>query len=143
MTYDLATDDNYKSVLLLCLQEKNIQIIIPYLFDWIPRPVLISSSERRGIYSRAATTRVRRSLCMYSIPVTCQNSRRGQSKRTRVADGQSDEAMTSQVEELFCLDSVVRGHHVYKAVWTPSVNSHAGATGHALMDLSPHSLIVL
>ena len=31
----------------------------------------------------------------------------------------SDEAMASQVEEMFCLDSTVRGHHVYKTVWTP------------------------
>ena len=26
--------------------------------------------------------------------------------------------MASQVEEMFCLDSIVRGHHVYKMVWT-------------------------
>ena len=35
------------------------------------------------------------------------------------ADDRSDEAMTSQVDEMFCLDSIVRGHHVYKTVWTP------------------------
>ena len=27
--------------------------------------------------------------------------------------------MASQVEKMFCLDSVVYGHHVYKTVWTP------------------------
>ena len=29
--------------------------------------------------------------------------------------------MASQVEEMFCLDSIVRGHHVYKTVWSPSL----------------------
>ena len=27
--------------------------------------------------------------------------------------------MVSQVDEAFCFDSVVCGHHVYKTVWTP------------------------
>ena len=27
--------------------------------------------------------------------------------------------MASQANEMFRLDSVVRGHHVYKTVWTP------------------------
>ena len=37
----------------------------------------------------------------------------------RTADDRSDEAMASHVEEMFCLDSIVRGHHVYKTVWSP------------------------
>ena len=53
------------------------------------------------------------------IPVNCQNSGRGQSKLAHTADDRSDEAMASQVEEMFCLDSIVRGHHAYKMVWTP------------------------
>ena len=28
-------------------------------------------------------------------------------------------AMASQVEKMFCLDSVVYRHHIYKTVWTP------------------------
>ena len=63
-----------------------------------------------GYHSRAA-------FIMY-IPVNCRNSGRGQTKRARAAVDRSDEAMASQVEEMFCLDSIVRGHHVYKTVWT-------------------------
>ena len=37
----------------------------------------------------------------------------------RTADDRSDKAMASHVEEMFCLDSIVRGHHVYKTVWSP------------------------
>ena len=53
------------------------------------------------------------------VPTIYQNTGRGQSKRACAADNQSGEAMASQVEETFCLDSVVRGHHVYKTIWTP------------------------
>ena len=101
--------------------------------------------------------------------------------------------MTSQVDEMFCLDSIVRGQHVYKTVWTPFLGEiltaisepennhdrhavcvekgkeivghvprklsllqcgshlshhavargHAGASGHARIDSSPHPLKVL
>ena len=30
----------------------------------------------------------------------------------------SEKNMASQLDKAFCLNSVVRGHHVYKTVWT-------------------------
>ena len=88
----------------------NIERMVLYLFGWTLWLLLISSPERCGVYSRAV-------FIMY-IPVNFQNSGCGHSKRTHAADNQSDEAMASQVEEMFCLDSIVRRHHVYKTVWT-------------------------
>ena len=77
----------------------NIERMVLYLFEWTLWLLLISSPERR-------------------IPVNFQNSGCGHSKRTHAADNRSDEAMASQVEEMLCLDSIVRMHHVYKTVWT-------------------------
>ena len=75
--------------------------------------ITFKSAEARrlfegGYYSRAT-------FIMYRI-YHYQNTGRDQGKRACTAD---DEAMASQVEEASCLFSVVRGHHVYKAVWTP------------------------
>ena len=55
-----------------------------------------------GYYSRAAFI-----MCNYD---NGQNSGRGLSKRR--TNDRSDEAVASQVEEMFCLDSVLRGHHI-------------------------------
>ena len=114
----------------------------------MPWLLLSSSLERPGVYSRAATIRGQCLLCICSVLVICQNSGCGQSKRTRAADNRFDEAVASQVEEMFCLDSVVHEHHVYKMIWTPFLGEiltsisepESNHNRHAVCGHIPHEL---
>ena len=64
-------------------------VAIPHLLEWTPQLQLFSGPERCVIYLRAATIR-------------------GSTKN-----------MARQVDEAFCIDSIVHGYHVYNRIWTP------------------------
>ena len=137
-------------------------IYIPYLFEWTSWLLLISSLERRSVYSRAA-------FIMYTVK--CQNSGCGQRKRAR--GGQSKQWRAKWK----CLDSIVRGisnslliNSMYPGSRSVgmlrgivknlqlkrsverslllcsshlSIRTRALADMRARMDLSPHPLIVI
>ena len=111
----------------------SVKIYIPYLFERMSRLLLISSPERRGIYSRVA-------FIVY-ILVNCQNSGRGQSKRAHAADDRSDEAMVSQVERnaasnvcFFCAVAIYHTMHSHAGTW---------ALADVHIDPSPHPMKVI
>ena len=71
--------------------------MIPYLFEKTPRLQLISSPDKCGVYSRAASINFIHH-CITTIP-RARSSQQGNDQPGR--------------------RNVVRGHHIYKAIWTP------------------------
>ena len=97
--------------------------------EWTPR-LLISSPERRGVFSRAA-------FIMY-IPVNCQNSGRGPGSRSvgMLRGIVKNLQLKCCVERLLLLYSSHLSHHAF-------ARGHTGASGHARIDSLPHPLKVL
>ena len=77
----------------ICLEESQNGSWLPYLYIRMGTTI-ISGLERYSVYSRGATIR---GMCMHTF-LSTQGEPSGWS---------------------FCFDSIVRGHHVYKTVWTP------------------------
>ncbi len=64
--------------------------------------------------------------------------RRAQASRheaIKVAEMASQGADTIPRVHRFCLESVVRGHHVYKRVWTPVCCKHTKYIGEIEIDM--------
>ena len=50
--------------------------------------------------------------------------------------------MASQVEAAYCFESVVRGHHIYKTIWTPSLGEILMVFPEPLNDHDRHAVCV-
>ena len=50
--------------------------------------------------------------------------------------------MASQVEAAYCFESVVRGHHIYKTIWTPSLGEILMVFPEPLNDHDRHAVWV-
>ena len=50
--------------------------------------------------------------------------------------------MASQVEAAYCFESVVRGHHIYNTIWTPSLGDILMVFPDPLNDHDRHAVCV-
>ena len=90
---------------------------IPYLLKWTPWLQLLSDLERCSVYSRAATIR-------------------GLHTHTLLSTYYCSVSMASQVDEGFCFDGIVCGHHVNKTVESAEGSSDRWATSRVTFSLN-------